>query len=112
MMKFFRWILTCVAMFASGAVLADGSTGSIQIKTIVVEPSGTWLEVANVVNPDSCGSTQRLKLVEAAGVTDRMYAAALASKSARTPVSLWLSGCTNTPWGYTAPIVYSITILD
>ena len=111
-MKFFGRIFICFAMFTSGAALADGSTGGTYIKTIVVEPSGTWLEVANVVNPDGCGSTQRLKLVEAAGVTDRMYAAALASKSARTPVSLWLSGCTNTPWGYTAPIVYSITILE
>jgi hypothetical protein len=112
MMQVFRWILICLVLFHPGVVLADGSTGSVRIKAIIVEPSGTWLELASASNPDGCGSTQRLKLVEAANVTDRMYAAALASKMARSPVSLWLSGCTNTPWEYTAPIVYSITILD
>lgn len=111
-MQVFRWILTCLAMFAPGVVLADGSTGSVHIKAIIVEPSGTWLELESALNPDGCGSTQRLKLLEAANVTERMYAAALASKTASSPVSLWLSGCTNTPWGYSAPIVYSITTID
>lgn len=109
-MRCVKLIVLSLALAHGSAALADGSSGNTSIKTIVVEPSGTWLEVASTTNPDNCGSTQRLKLVEASGVTDRMFAAALTSKSSHSPVSLWLSGCTTTPWGYTAPIVYSITL--
>jgi hypothetical protein len=111
-MKYIKIIILSLALSHGSLALADGSTGNTNIKNIVVEPSGTWLEVSSTVNPDNCGSTQRLKLVEASGVTDRMFAAALTSKSAHTPVSLWLSGCTATPWGYTAPVVYSMTLPD
>lgn len=87
-MKCFRWFFICIALLVPEAVLADGSTGNVHVKAIVVEPSESWFEVTNAPNPDGCGSSQRLKLVEAASVTGRIYAAALASKSAHTSVSL------------------------
>lgn len=109
-MRKFAILAMLLTAVLPGAAIADGGTGNLQIKTIIVEPSGTWLELSNAPNPDNCGSVQRLKLIEAAGVTERMYAAALTAKTGHTPVNLWLSGCTTSPWGYTAPIVYSITL--
>jgi hypothetical protein len=61
-------------------------------------------------NPDGCGNSIYAILPSSDPSYKDQLAIALTAFTAGKQVSFWFVGCYSTPWGFTAPKVFSITI--
>lgn len=97
----------------SSAALAAGDAGFRKVRDIhiegtvyaVVYPSGSAF-----ANPDGCGSSNLAIIQTSDGQYNQKLALALTALAQGTQVDFWLNGCLNTPWGYSAPIVYAVDV--
>ena len=106
-------VLIILSVYAVNAH-ANGGSGYRNINNVKIEgenfiaiyPDTAW------ANPDDCGNSS-LAIIP---LSDKAYQAklsiALSAFMGKKKLALWLTGCQQTPWGYTAPIVYTMTIGD
>lgn len=103
----FAAVLTGLCAPACLAVAA-GSSGTIIPTNVTVEGGNVYVS-GSVANPDSCGASNMAVLSPANDrEMDRMCALTVTAVSAKRPISMWLSGCTATPWGYAVPRAVSM----
>ncbi|WP_445354318.1 hypothetical protein ACJJI5_13365 [Microbulbifer sp. EKSA008] len=62
-------------------------------------------------NPDGCDRSDRVLLRRETEGADQKLSVALTALVAEKKVGVWLDGCSNSPWGYTIPVVDSLWIL-
>jgi hypothetical protein len=105
--------LLIIALFVlSFNAFASGDSGWRNIINVKIEgknfvavySDNPWL------NPDSCGKSN-LAIVP---LTDEAYreklSVALSAFMGGKRLALWLTGCQQSPWGYTVPVIYTMTI--
>lgn len=111
MIKIISLILLCIY---STSLYANGSSGWRTIKKvqvegdsyIVIHPSVAW------ENPDFCGTANYAVIPLIDNASDKKLSVALSAYMSGKKLGLWFTGCKKTPWGDTAPIIYTLTISD
>jgi hypothetical protein len=107
-----RFLVAMMSILLPAVTLAAGSSGPRGLRTVHIEAA--WFVMVTgttpFLNPDLCGSADGVLIrKEDAWYTDTL-AAVMTAKAAGLPVQFWVSGCANTPWGYSMPVVYSVSI--
>jgi hypothetical protein len=90
----------------------SGASDMRALKAIHIE-SGSFVTVTGVTsfaNPDSCGNANTIVILESNSRYKEMLSTAMLAYSTGDRVAAWLTGCANTPWGYTLPIAASISV--
>ena len=108
-----RTMLSAAALLLSQTVaMANGDSGFQQIAYVHVEGAYfvTVTSVAAFSNPDGCGNSTMVMLQSSAGGYSSIFASVLAAQAAGKAIEFWLTGCAATPWGYTVPVVYSVSV--
>jgi hypothetical protein len=113
-----RWLsalaLVFCCLFATGRSQAAGDTGLVLIQEVHIE-GGSFTSITAVGgaafnNPDACTGNAVVVLPATAGGYSTIQALLLSAVTAGKQVHFYTSGCTQTPWGYTAPTVFSANI--
>lgn len=113
-----RYIACRIVLFISGATccsstFAAGDSGSRSVHNVHIEGTAfaTVIPAGSAfANPDNCGSSNLAVIQASDAQYNQKLALAVAAMAQGTQVDFWLNGCINTPWGYTAPIVYAMDI--
>jgi hypothetical protein len=106
-----RWLSTVIVTALSIPVFAAGSSGSAVPSSCLVDSWDQMVRVdGNWANPDGCG-TSSFVILQMSNANYKDYLATiLAAGTAQKQLNFWLSGCTSTPWGGSAPLVMTVTI--
>lgn len=110
-----RYIFICSLFLISTKSFAGASSGWGTITEFYVHGTGTAVRVKfsePIVNPDGCTGTEYYirELDESAG-SSRFYSALLAAYTSKSPVNIYINGCTSsTWWGKTRPKMHEISI--
>jgi hypothetical protein len=89
-----------------------GLSGVTTIKTLHIESSYfAWVvPPAPFSNPDACGSSQGALLLTSNGGYQEILVLLMEAYAIGANVQFYFSGCATTPWGFTAPVIYSMDI--
>jgi len=104
-------LLLCLS---STSLYANGSSGWRTIKQVqiegasyvVIHPTTAW------DNPDSCGTGAYAIIPLTDNTSDKKLSVALTAYMSGKKLGLWFTGCKQTPWGVTAPIIYTLSVGD
>jgi len=108
-------ITSLILLFISSTTLwANGSSGWRTIKQvqiegtsyIVIRPTTAW------DNPDVCGTVDYAIIPMTDVASDKKLSVALSAYMSGKKLGLWFTGCVQTPWGVTAPIIYTLSVGD
>ena len=110
--KMNKYIPLIVLLTLSFNTYANGDSGWRNIVRVKIEGK-SFISVHSETpwaNPDGCGQSN-LAIIP---MTDEAHHAklslALSAFMGGKKISLWLTGCQQTPWGYTAPVIYTMNI--
>jgi len=102
--------LTIYSCFLSAA----GSSGLRNITNVAIEGS-SFIHIRAATawdNPDTCGNSD-IAIIPASDLTyQAKLSMALSAYMGGKKVIFWFVNCQQTPWGYTAPVVYSMNVGD
>lgn len=101
------WV-AAIPMLAS----ADGFSGIRTIKTVHVEGPyfARIIATSPFDNPDGCGSSTGVLIRNVDAQYKDALAAAMLAFATGQPVKFYTTGCAATSWGYTEPVVFSISV--
>lgn len=107
-------ILMLIIMCFAQQSFANGSSGTRGVKYIKVEDAFATFIYPDTpfLNPDNCGNTTMAMIKFSDPAKDDKVALTLAAYMGGKKISAWFTGCASTPWGYTVPVMYNITIRD
>ena len=92
-----------------------GDSGARSIQSVHIEGTG-FANVASsgtaFANPDGCGASTNVILQASDSQYNQNLATILTAAATGKQVEFWLVGCTNTPWGATMPVIYSVTLVN
>lgn len=111
-MKFTKTILILSLLLVTQFSFANGSSGWRTIKNVKVEGSiATFVHPDTPFkNPDNCGNTTMAMIKFNDPAKEDKVALVLSAFMGGKGVSSWFTGCADTPWGYTVPVMYNISI--
>lgn len=95
------------------AAFSYGSSGTRTIKGFMV--AYNWYSIiysgaSNFSNPDGCGNSSMVMVRQSDAWYKDTFAAVMMAQASGQSVVFWLSGCEATSWGYTVPVVQTITV--
>ena len=96
----------------SSQVMANGDSGERTISSIKVEANDFIAIKANADwdNPDQCGRSHMVYLSPEEALYKDKLSLIIAAQMSGKPMSFWLTGCVDTPWGFSIPRVYSANL--
>lgn len=107
-------VLTVSASVVVPVAFASGWSGTQYPATVDIEGGAEFIAYppsgSNFNNPDACGQSNVVILESTDSGYQQELAALLAAQAEGAKVQFWLSGCVNSPWGYTVPHIYSISV--
>ncbi|TRY33417.1 hypothetical protein [Aliiglaciecola sp. M165] len=100
--------LFCTTQFS----YANGSSGWRGIKHIKAEGTMATLIYPDTafLNPDNCGRSDFALINFTDPAKQDKVSIALAAFMGGKKINSWFAGCQDTPWGYSVPVMYNITI--
>ena len=93
---------------------ANGGSGKRNVSNVKIEGASFIAVYSDTAwdNPDNCGNSNLAIIL----LSDKLYreklSVALAAFIGQKKLNLWLTACQKTPWGYTAPIIHTMSISD
>jgi hypothetical protein len=106
-----KWTMA-VAFCVATAAFASGDSGTRYVVNIHVEGS-QFVAISALpafANPDSCGTSDMAVIRPGDPGYKEVVAIATTALMAEKQIRFWLAGCVGTPWGVSAPLIYSISI--
>jgi hypothetical protein len=100
-------------LLASFHTYADGPTGARSLQTVqVLADQFVYVSSSSGAfsNPDVCGNSEGVIIRRTDVWFKEAVSALMLAKASNLRVQFWVTGCGWTPWGYTLPIVYSVTV--
>lgn len=111
-----RLILTITFLNAWANVYADGSSGERELKYVRVVDNlmitATAATGTTFNNPDNCGDSSIAVVNATEAGADKKLTLMLSAFMSGKKIGMWFNGCVSTPWGYTAPHVYTIYVTN
>lgn len=101
-------------LLCTNICLGAGNSGYQNIKSIKIEgeqfvavyPAEAFL------NPDNCEKSNIVIIQGSDTYLDKKLSLVLAAYMGGKKIQTYMTGCTSTPWGYTAPVVFNVVIAD
>ena len=106
--------LFILLVFFISNVYADGTAGERELKKVrVVNGDIITIEaVEGFQNPDNCGSSSFAVIRQDDPGADRKLSLALSAFMGGKKVGAYFTGCVDTVWGHTAPLLYTIYVVN
>lgn len=103
-------ILSCLLLLPATAVHAQGDGGTVLVDQINVIQGRIYVYSTNMHNPDNCATSEYFILPEDNAGRDLMLSLLLTAKTTKSTISLWLDGCSISPWHSSAPVISALSI--
>jgi len=93
---------------------AGGGSGFRNISSIKIEGSSFIMIHATSAwsNPDGCSKSDQAMVLMSDNARQEKLSLAISAYMSGKKIGFWLSGCSQTPWGYSVPNVYTMTVSD
>ncbi|WP_444897200.1 hypothetical protein ACJJIQ_08655 [Microbulbifer sp. ANSA003] len=92
--------------------IGDGGTRKLESVRLVGDDQIAFEAYSDdFLNPDGCERSDRIVIQADAVDADQKLSVAMTALVADKRVAVWVSGCSNTAWGYTVPTLLSLGIL-
>jgi hypothetical protein len=89
--------------------LANGFSGVVGIKTVHIEGNGFAMVILTspAANPDSCGNSSEAMVRDSDAWYQSTLSLLMEAYALNAGVQFYFTGCEQTPWGYSIPIIWS-----
>lgn len=113
LMKTLLFAVVATAAAVSEANASGLGVAGAKISVIHIENGETFIMFYQPINnPDNCPSSNTITFPTSSPNYQGTLSILMTALATGKKISIWVSGCSYTPWGNTAPKAYAIQIAD